>query len=169
MPKVRRQSLPPALFQHLLERIQSRKIPATQLFELLATWLDTEPDVPEGEWYKALFRHDRVRRERADQDISASRTSPERQARFLSQCGINAIRHVGDRIFGRSIDTGFMDSAAARHTLESASSMRLQTSAGRRPNASNKRGANSHKPALRLPERTRVPTQRLNSAVRLRA
>ena len=51
MPKVRRQNLPPALFQHLLERIQSRKIPARQL-ELLATWLDTEPEVPEGEWYK---------------------------------------------------------------------------------------------------------------------
>ena len=49
MPNVRR--LPPALFQHLLERIQSRKIPATNL-ELLAAWLDTEPDVPEGEWYK---------------------------------------------------------------------------------------------------------------------
>jgi len=51
VPKVRRQNLPPALFQHLLERIQSRKIPATQL-ELLAAWLDTEPDVPDGEWYK---------------------------------------------------------------------------------------------------------------------
>ena len=53
MPKVRRQNLPPALFQHLLERIQSRKIPATQL-ELLATWLDTEPEVPECEWYKGF-------------------------------------------------------------------------------------------------------------------
>ncbi len=51
MPNVRRQNLPPALFQHLLERIQSRKIPSTQL-ALLATWLDAEPDVPEGEWYK---------------------------------------------------------------------------------------------------------------------
>ena len=51
MPRVRRRNLPPALFQHLLERIQRRKIPATQL-ELLATWLDTEPDVPESEWYK---------------------------------------------------------------------------------------------------------------------
>jgi hypothetical protein len=51
VPKVRRQNLPPALFQHLLDRIQSRKIPATQL-GLLATWLDTEPDVPDGEWYK---------------------------------------------------------------------------------------------------------------------
>jgi hypothetical protein len=51
VPKVRRQNLPPALFQHLLDRIQSRKIPATQL-ELLARWLDAEPDVPEGPWYK---------------------------------------------------------------------------------------------------------------------
>ena len=51
MPKVRRHILPPALFQHLLERIQSRKVPATQL-ESLAIWLDTEPDVPDGEWYK---------------------------------------------------------------------------------------------------------------------
>jgi hypothetical protein len=51
MPKVRRLNIPPALFQHLLDRIQSRKIPATQL-ELLAKWLDTEPDVPEGQWYK---------------------------------------------------------------------------------------------------------------------
>jgi hypothetical protein len=53
VPKVRRQNLPPALFQHLLERIQSRKIPATQL-ELLATWLDTEPEVPECERYKGF-------------------------------------------------------------------------------------------------------------------
>ena len=51
MPKVRRHNLPPALFQHLLDRIHSRKIPATQL-ELLAKWLDAEPEVPAGQWYK---------------------------------------------------------------------------------------------------------------------
>lgn len=51
MPKVRRQNIPPALFQHLLDRIQSRKISADQLV-LLARWLDTEPEVPETEWYK---------------------------------------------------------------------------------------------------------------------
>jgi hypothetical protein len=51
VPKVRRQHTPPALFQHLLDRIQSRRIPATQL-ELLAKWLDTEPEVPAGQWYK---------------------------------------------------------------------------------------------------------------------
>ena len=51
MPKVRRQNVPPGLFQHLLERVQSRKIPASQI-ELLARWLDGEPEVPEGPWYK---------------------------------------------------------------------------------------------------------------------
>jgi hypothetical protein len=51
MPKVRRHNVPPALFQHLLDRIQSRKIEASQL-ELLAKWLDREPEVPEGDWYK---------------------------------------------------------------------------------------------------------------------
>jgi len=51
MPRVRRKDLPPALFAHLLDRIQQRRIDARQL-ELVARWLDTEPDVPEGPWYK---------------------------------------------------------------------------------------------------------------------
>lgn len=51
MPKVRRHSLPPALLQHLLDRIESRRIPASQLARL-AAWLETEPDVPEGQWFK---------------------------------------------------------------------------------------------------------------------
>ena len=51
MPKVRRHNVPPALFQHLIDRVQSRKISASQL-ELLAKWLDGEPEVPNGPWYK---------------------------------------------------------------------------------------------------------------------
>jgi hypothetical protein len=51
VPRVRRQNVPPALLQHLLDRVQSRKIPASQL-ALLAKWLDREPEVPEGQWYK---------------------------------------------------------------------------------------------------------------------
>jgi len=51
VPRVRRQNAPPALLQHLLDRVQSRKIPASQS-ELLAKWLDSEPEVPEGQWYK---------------------------------------------------------------------------------------------------------------------
>jgi hypothetical protein len=51
VPRVRRHNVPPALFQHLLDRLHSRAIPASQL-ELLAKWLDSEPEVPEGQWYK---------------------------------------------------------------------------------------------------------------------
>lgn len=51
MPKIRRHNLPPALLGHLLDRIRSREISAEQL-GLLADWLDTEPDVPEGKWFK---------------------------------------------------------------------------------------------------------------------
>ena len=51
MPKIRRHSLPPALLDHLLDRIQQRRISAAQL-GLLAVWLDSQPDVPEGKWFK---------------------------------------------------------------------------------------------------------------------
>jgi hypothetical protein len=51
MPKVRRHDLPPALLRHLLERIADRKIPAAELYSL-AQWLDTEPEVPDGPWFK---------------------------------------------------------------------------------------------------------------------
>lgn len=51
MPKVRRRNVPAPLLHHLLDRIQSRHIPADQL-QLLAEWLDREPDVPAGKWHK---------------------------------------------------------------------------------------------------------------------
>ena len=51
MPKVRRQGLPPAVLQHWLDRIQQRQITADQL-GLLAAWLDREPEVPSGRWFK---------------------------------------------------------------------------------------------------------------------
>jgi hypothetical protein len=51
MPRVRRHNVPPAVLQHLLDRVQSRKIPGSQL-EVLAKWLDGEPEVSEGLWYK---------------------------------------------------------------------------------------------------------------------
>lgn len=51
MPRIRRRGVPPALFAHLLDRIQERRIDARQL-ELLAEWLDGEPEVPTGPWFK---------------------------------------------------------------------------------------------------------------------
>ena len=51
MPRVRRQNLPPRLLEHLLDRIRSRNISADQL-GLLAEWLDLQPEVPTGRWFK---------------------------------------------------------------------------------------------------------------------
>jgi hypothetical protein len=51
MPRIRRQNLPPRLLEHLLDRIRDRNISADQL-GLLAEWLDTEPEVPAGRWFK---------------------------------------------------------------------------------------------------------------------
>jgi hypothetical protein len=51
MPKVQRKDVPRPLFAHLLQRIQDRSIEAKAL-ESLAAWLDTNPEVPEGDWFK---------------------------------------------------------------------------------------------------------------------
>jgi hypothetical protein len=51
MPKVRRRGVPPELLRHLVLRIQERSIEASQL-TLLAEWLDREPEVPVGRWFK---------------------------------------------------------------------------------------------------------------------
>ena len=51
MPRIRREGIPPQLLDHLLDRARERKISREQ-FELLAEWLLTNPEVPEGKWFK---------------------------------------------------------------------------------------------------------------------
>ena len=51
MPKIDRRKVPPGIFRHLLDRVHDRRIAPDQLEEL-ARWLDKEPEVPEGPWYK---------------------------------------------------------------------------------------------------------------------
>ena len=53
MPRVRRRDLPRALLNHLLDRIGERAISADQLEEF-ADWLDTEPEVPDGRWFRSF-------------------------------------------------------------------------------------------------------------------
>jgi hypothetical protein len=43
--------LPPVLLDHLIDRIRSREIAAEEVGRF-ADWLDTEPDVPAGKWFK---------------------------------------------------------------------------------------------------------------------
>ena len=55
MPRIRRHQLQPRLLDHLLDRVDERKISADQL-GLLADWLRAEPEVPEGKWFKKFPR-----------------------------------------------------------------------------------------------------------------
>lgn len=51
MPKIQWTNLPPALRDHLFERLRDRQITAEDLY-LLKLWRESEPDAPEGDWYK---------------------------------------------------------------------------------------------------------------------
>jgi len=51
MPKVQRKDIPRALMAHLLQRVEEREISAAELVKF-AYWLDTNPDVPDGDWFK---------------------------------------------------------------------------------------------------------------------
>lgn len=43
--------MPCAVYNHLLDRIQTRSVTVDQLVLFLA-WLEREPEVPEGKWFK---------------------------------------------------------------------------------------------------------------------
>jgi len=51
MPKIRRENLPSALYDHLLDRVRQRSISAQQL-RLMLRWMDTQPEVPNRRWFK---------------------------------------------------------------------------------------------------------------------
>ena len=51
MPKIRWTGLPPALRDHLFERLRERKITVEDLYQL-KVWRESNPDAPEGLWYK---------------------------------------------------------------------------------------------------------------------
>ena len=51
MPTIQFYDLPRAVWQHLLKRVDERRISANDLLELQA-WVRTGPVAPEGDWYK---------------------------------------------------------------------------------------------------------------------
>jgi len=50
MPKIQWSNLPPALRQHLFDRVAERKITAEDLYQL-KLWRESEPEAPDGAWY----------------------------------------------------------------------------------------------------------------------
>ena len=51
MPKIQWSDLPPALRDHLFQRRAERKITTEDLYRL-KLWRESEPQAPEGLWYK---------------------------------------------------------------------------------------------------------------------
>ncbi len=51
MPKIQWTGLPPALRDHLFDRLREREITAEDLYKL-KIWRESEPDAPDGLWYK---------------------------------------------------------------------------------------------------------------------
>ena len=51
MPKIQWTDLPVGLREHLFDRLQQRKITKEDLYKL-KLWRETDPDAPEGLWYK---------------------------------------------------------------------------------------------------------------------
>ncbi len=54
MPKIERwDNFPEGVRQHLVERMRDRAISITDLNQL-RLWIESKPQVPEGDWYKDL-------------------------------------------------------------------------------------------------------------------
>ena len=52
MPKIARwEDFPPGIRQHLIDRMRDRAISITDLNQL-RMWVETNPEVPVGDWYK---------------------------------------------------------------------------------------------------------------------
>ncbi|OAM89875.1 hypothetical protein OH491_17415 [Termitidicoccus mucosus] len=51
MPKFQRKNIPWQLLDHLADRVRSREI-TRQDVEQLARWIDSDPELPAGEWFK---------------------------------------------------------------------------------------------------------------------
>jgi hypothetical protein len=73
MPKIRWKDLPPALREHLFERLRERKISAEDLYEL-KLWRESEPDAPERLVQGLRLLQD-LWRGRVSEDVPASRSA----------------------------------------------------------------------------------------------
>jgi hypothetical protein len=51
VPRIQWTNLPPALRDHLFDRLRDRKITADDLYQL-KLWVESEPEAPVGTWFK---------------------------------------------------------------------------------------------------------------------
>jgi hypothetical protein len=51
VPKIQWTDVPPALGDHLFDRLRDRKITVEDLYQL-KLWRESQPDAPDGPWFK---------------------------------------------------------------------------------------------------------------------
>jgi len=51
VPKIQWTDLPPALLDHLFDRLRDRKITVEDLYQL-KLWRESAPEAPDGLWFK---------------------------------------------------------------------------------------------------------------------
>ncbi len=51
MPRIQWTNLPPALRDHLFDRLLDRKIATEDLYQL-KLWVESKPEAPDGMWFK---------------------------------------------------------------------------------------------------------------------
>ena len=76
MPKIQWSHLPPALRDHLFDRLRERKITVEDLYQL-KQWRESEPDAPDGLWYKDFGSFKVWWRRQVSEDVLAERTGGE--------------------------------------------------------------------------------------------
>ena len=55
MPKIQRRDVPRAVIEHLARRVRERQVSIEDL-QSFAKWLDTNPTVPSGQWFKRFAK-----------------------------------------------------------------------------------------------------------------
>ena len=56
MPRIQWSELPPALRDHLFERLRDQQITAEDLYQL-KLWWESDPEAPDGLWFKELLQN----------------------------------------------------------------------------------------------------------------
>jgi hypothetical protein len=51
LPRIRFSNLPRAVWRHILDRVDERKIPLSDL-QRLEAWVTSQPEAPDGDWFK---------------------------------------------------------------------------------------------------------------------
>ncbi len=115
MPKIQWTNLPPALRQHLFNRLEERQITVDDLYKL-KLWRESEPEAPDGPWYKDFGSFKICGEGRFPKDIPDEGPSRQGQASLM-----NTPRHTessgSDRIPCRIGDRTGLSFANAPSTL----------------------------------------------------